>query len=343
MQEQIPAITLDDSGTVAVWDDAASRAGRFNAPQPISDPIQLAEGPSRESGAASIGGESLVVWLRNDDLWGQRIGSDGKAAGAPIYIAFTDSRHTQRMAIAASRDHYLVAWEIASRIVASVIDANGQILNFSIPLMNGEYGRNVERISVASNGSEFLVAWDASTSEPWSTPCTLACPAEDRDVHAIVVNDDGTPRPETERVIASGGDPDVASNGHDYLLAWSRFGGGISAETISSGFAGASDPVTVTTARDFGAHLAWDGAMYDLAWINADAAPLLAGKRVSASGNVAEAIATGRAYGGFQSRDFDLAARDGRIVLAVPADGHLRVQVLTVTGLPGSRVRAVRH
>jgi hypothetical protein len=343
MQEYLPAITIDDSGTVAIWDDAASRAGRVSAPQPIANPIQLADGPSRDSGAASIGDQSMVVWLRNDDLWAQRVDAAGNSIGAPIYIAFTDSRHTQRMAIGASRDHYLVVWEIQSRILASVLDANGNILDFAIPLMTGEFGRNVERISVASNGTEFLVAWDASTSEPWVTPCALECPAADRDVHAVIVNDDGTPRSETERVIGSGGDPDVASNGRDYLIAWSRFGGGISAMTISSGFASASDPIAITTARDFGAHAGFDGTMYDVAWINADASPVLAGKRITTTGAVAEPIATGRVYSGFQSRDFDLTARDGKIVLAVPADGHLHLQVLSVTPAPPARVRAVRH
>src|SRR5260370_29859056 len=60
MQESLPAISLDASGGVAIWDDNASRAGRFESPQPIAKAMQLAEGPYRDSGAASIGGESLV-------------------------------------------------------------------------------------------------------------------------------------------------------------------------------------------------------------------------------------------------------------------------------------------
>ena len=341
-QEQLPGLTIDANGGVAIWNDSASRAGRFATPQPITTTIQLAEGPYRDSGAASIGDQSLVIWLRNDDLWGQRIGADGKPLGDPIYIAFTDSRHTQRVAVAASRDHYLVVWEISSRLLASVIDTNGQILNFAISLTNGDYGRYIERISATSNGNEFLVAWDASTSEPWSTPCTLACPADDRDVHAVIVNDDGTPRTETEHVISSSaGDPDVASDGRDYLIAWSRLGGGISAETIAAGFTSASDPIAVTPGRDYGVHAAWDGAAYDLAWINADSTPALVAARMSSAGRLMESIVLG--FGGFLSRDFDVAARDGRIFFAVPSGGHLRVQTLTVTAVPGSRIRAVRH
>jgi len=344
MQESLPAITVDASGAgVAYWNDDASRAGRFASPQPIASTIQLADGPSRDSGAASIGNQSMVVWLRNDDLWGQRIGSDGKAIGDPIYIAFTDSRHTMRMAIGASRDRYLVVWAIQTRMLASIIDTNGQIIDFAIPLMNGEYGRPIERISITSNGSEFLVAWDASTSEPWVTPCTLACPADDRDVHAIIVGDDGHPRPETEHVLAAGaGDPDVASNGHDYLVTWSRFGGGITAQTISAGFTSAGDPVTVSAGKDYGPHIAWDGSMYDVAWINADSGLVLDGVRISDTGRVGEALATGRAYAGFDSRAFDIAARDGKIVLAVPSEGHLRVQFLGVAPTV-TRYRGVRH
>lgn len=344
MQERLPAITIDETGTVAIWNDSVSRAGRVNAQQPIAAPISLADGTSRDHAAASIGNMSLVAWLRNDDLWAQRIDSAGNAIGDPIYVAFTDSRHTQRMAVAASRDHFLVVWETTSRLLASIIDTNGQIHNFAISLTNGEYGRNIERVSAASNGSEFLVVWDASTSEPWVTPCSLVCPGDDRDVHAVIVNDDGTPRVETERVIGSGADPDVATNGENYLMAWSRPGGGISAETISAGFASASDPITISTGHDYGVHLGWDGSMYDAAWLNADGpSTVLAGSRVTASGDVAEAIATGTTYSGFASRDYDLAARDGKIVLAVPAGGHLRVQVLSVTPVPGSRLRAARH
>src|SRR6266849_1476823 len=83
-QEQLPSITVDAKGAVAIWDDSASRAGRVPPSQPISDATMLAEGPYRDSGVASIGNESMVIWLRNDDLWGQRIGTDGKPAGAPL-------------------------------------------------------------------------------------------------------------------------------------------------------------------------------------------------------------------------------------------------------------------
>src|SRR5437762_167329 len=228
-----PAIALDSNGAVVIWADSSTHATRLSSQSPEAA-MQLDSGPYRDAGVASIGGESLAVWLRNDDLWGQRIGADGQPDGPPIYIAFTDSRHTQRFAVGASRNRYLVAWAISSRIVVSVIDANGQILAFAIPIINGEYGRNVEKIAVASTGDDFIVVWDASTSEPWSTPCQIGCPGEDRDVHSIVVRADGTPRGETEQVLGSGGEPDVATNGTDFLVAWSRFNGGISARAAGA-------------------------------------------------------------------------------------------------------------
>jgi hypothetical protein len=343
MQEQLPSIGLDAKGTVAIWDDSTARAGRVPPAQPISDAAQLAEGPYRDSGVASIGSESMVIWLRNDDLWGQRIGSDGKPAGVPIYIGFTDSRHTQRVAIGASRDRYLVVWGISSRVIGSLIDANGQTITFGLSMTNGEFGRNVERISVASNGSEFLVVWDASTSEPWVDPCTLACPAEDRDVHAVIVKNDGTVRTETERILATGaGDPAVATNGRDYFVTWTRFGGGLSGQSIGAGLASIGDPVAITTRLDYGPHLAWDGALYDLVWINADDGPLLSTARINDKGTIVETILTD-AYSGFLSRDFDVAASGGKIALAIPTEGHLRLQFVSVTAAPPSRGRLVRH
>jgi len=343
MQESMPALTLDGKGTVAIWNDSQSRAGRSVSSQPIGDAATLADGPYRDSGAASIGNESMVVWLRNDDLFGQRIGADGKAAGAPLDIGFVDSRHTQRIAIAASRDRYLVVWSISSRVVGSIIDANGQILEFGIGMNAGEFGRNVERISLASNGDEFLMTWDASTSEPWTTPCALACPAEDRDVHAVIIGDDGHPRPETEHILATGaGDPDVASNGRDYFVTWSRFDGGISGQSIAAGFAAAGDPVTITTHRDYGPHVAWDGVLYDVAWINADSGTVLQSGRINDNGVVLEPIPTGF-YTGFVSRDFDMTAGAGKVVFAIPTGGHLRLQYVSVSAISSGRVRAVRH
>ena len=335
MQESLPAISVD----TAMWNDTAARAGHFTPPDPIANPITLADTPYRDAGVASIGEETFAVWLRNDDVTGQRIDRDGNAIGAPSPIAFVDSRHTQRIAVAANNDRYLVALVAQSRIVGTTIDINGNLIEYNIPLVDGTFGRNVERVSLAWNGREFLLVWDTSASEPWVTPCTLACSGADRDVHAVRIDAEGHAIAGTETILATGaGDPDVASNGQEFLVAWARFGGGISIEKLGSG-----NPVTLTNAHDYGPHLAWDGAAYDLAWINADNGLTLSGDRISTSGTMLEPIDFGRVYSGFQSRDFDLAAADGKIVLAAPADGHLRLQVVSVTAAPRSRVRAVRH
>src|ERR1043165_735504 len=73
MQESLPSIGADG---VAVWNDSAARAGRGASAQPITDATELAVGPYRDSGVASIGNESMVIFIRNDDLWAQRIGAD---------------------------------------------------------------------------------------------------------------------------------------------------------------------------------------------------------------------------------------------------------------------------
>src|SRR3954469_24609890 len=91
VQEQLPAIALDANGGVAVWNDSVARGGHFTS-APIANAMQLAEGPVRDVAAASMGDQSMILWLRNDDLYGQRISSDGTPLGDPIYIAFTDSR-----------------------------------------------------------------------------------------------------------------------------------------------------------------------------------------------------------------------------------------------------------
>jgi hypothetical protein len=343
-QEALPSLAIDDNGVVAIWDDTATRAGRVNAMQPISDATTLVGEQSRQTAAASIGNQTMVAWLHNDDLFAQIIGSDGKPVGPPIDIAFVDSRHTQRFAIAASRDRYLILYEAASRVIGAILDANGKVLNYFLQLSGGEYGHNVERISIASNGSDFLAVWDVSSAEPWVTPCTLVCPSDDREVRAVLVDDEGNPVPGTERTLStSAADPAVAANGRDYLVAWTRLGGGISGQTIGAGFATVGDPVTITIRQDYGPHLAWDGTLYDLAWINNDNGLALAADRIKATGNIVEPLLTSTTFIGFVPRDFDLAARDGKVILAVPAGGHLRLQYVTVTPPTPARIRAVRH
>ena len=163
-------------------------------------------------------------------------------------------------------------------------------------------------------------------------------------MRALLIDDEGNPVPGTERTLsASAADPAVATNGRDYFVAWTRSGGGISGQTIGAGFATFGDPITITRRQDYGPHLAWDGSLYDLVWINNDNGLALAADRINAAGNIVESLLTGATFTGFAPRDFDLAARDGRVILAVPAGGHLRLQYVTVTPPLPSRIRAVRH
>jgi hypothetical protein len=312
--------------------------------QPISDATMLVSEQSRQTAAASIGDQTMVAWLHNDDLFAQLIGSDGKPAGPPIDIAFVDSRHTQRFAIAASRDRYLILLDASSRVIGVILDANGKVLNYFLQLSGGVYGQNVERISIASNGSEFLAVWDVSSAEPWVTPCTLVCPGDDREVRALLIDDEGNPVPGTERTLStSAADPAIATDGRDYFVVWARSGGGITGQTIDAGFASVGDPVTITTRQDYGPHLAWDGTLYDLAWINNDNGLALAADRINTGGNIVEPLLPSATFSGFVPRDFDLAARNGTVVFAVPSGGHLRLQYVTVTPPLPPRIRAVRH
>jgi hypothetical protein len=321
-----PAVTIDSSGAVVIWrDDDATRAARvaIDATTPMPS-LQLDSGPYRDAGAASIGDQSLVVWLRNDDVWAQRIGGDGKAIGPPIYLAFVDSRHTQRIGVAASRDRYLIVIAITSRIVAALVDTNGQVIAYQIPIMDGEFDRYVERVTAASNGETFYVVWDASTNEPWTTPCTVGCPGEDRDVHGVVLNGDGTPRKSTERLIAAGGEPDVTSNGSDYFVVWSRFGGGISGAPVAA--TGDVGQTVDFTGGEFGPRVVWNGSAYDVSSVRA-AGPTLVTTR-------AESIA------GVYPREFAVASRLGRTVLSYPQSGQLVLRYLVQS--VGKR-RASRH
>jgi hypothetical protein len=342
--QQLPFLSMTKNSAFIVFNDDTTRAGRMVNERPLAHPVALDTVVLRDGGAASIGDQSLGVWLQGDWMYGQRFDAAGGEVGTPTYIAMVDSRHTQRLGVGASGDRYLIAWAISSRVTASVVDTNGAILNGDFEVTSGTFNRNVEAVKVASVGDEFLVVWETTGGEPWSTPCTLACPNDDREVHAVVVDKDGNTIKSTETVLAyAAGEPDVASNGtDDYFVVWTNVAGVVSGLHISKGMTSIGAVKQLIASNGYGPRLAWDGAAYDLAYVDGSDSQALRAVRLDAAGQVADVIGAPTLHQGVWPRQFGIAARDGAIAITY-VDGTRLVLVSGTATIPVTRIRAVRH
>lgn len=342
--QQLPFLSMTRNSTFIVFNDDTTRAGRMVDGQPLAHPVALDTVLLRDGGAASIGDQSLGVWLQGDWMYGQRFDAAGSEVGTPTYIAMVDSRHTMRLGVGASNDRYLVAWAILSRVTASVVDTNGTIINGDFEVTSGIYNRNVEAVKVASIGDEFLVVWETTGAEPWSTPCTLACPNDDREVHAVIVDKDGNTIKSTERVLAhAAGEPDVVSNGaDDYFVVWTNVAGVISGVHVSKGMTSVGAVKQLVPSNGYGPRLAWDGSAYDLAYVDASESQGLRAVRLDAGGQVADVIGTPVLHQGVWPRQFGIAAREG-VIAVTYVDGTRLVLASGNATIPVTRSRAVRH
>jgi len=342
--QQLPFLSLTRNSAFIVFNDDTTRAGRMMNGQPLAHPVALDTVVLRDGGAASIGDQSFGVWLQGDWMYGQRFDAAGNPVGSPVYIAMVDSRHTMRLGVAAANDRYIVAWAVASRVTASVIDTNGNILDDDVELSSGTFGRNVEAVKVASTGDEFLLVWETTGDEPWSTPCTLACPNDDREVHAVVVDKDGKPVKSTDKVLAHGaGEPDVASNGvDDYFAVWTNVAGVMSGVHIARGATSIGPVKQLAASNAYGPRVAWDGAAYDLAYVDASDSQALRAVRLDAGDQVADVIGTPVLHQGVWPRQFGIAGKDGTIAVTY-VDGVRLVLASGPATIPVTRTRAVRH
>ncbi|HEV7921574.1 MAG TPA: hypothetical protein VGR02_12370 [Thermoanaerobaculia bacterium] len=342
----LPVLALTTSGgTAAIWRAEATHAGAASgnlttvATDNVPDPT-----PYRDATIASIGDESYPVWVENDWIYGFVLAGNGQPRTQPKLLSMVDSRHTQRLAVGAGGNRYLMVWGVWTKMLAIVLDQDGNVLVGDTALIpGGNPTRGIDEIAIASNGNEFLVVWEETGDVPWDTPCGVICPSGDRTVHAITVGLDGQPRPETEIELATNaGMPDVVWNGSDYLVVWSRMpDGGVSGRHVAAGGGAAGEVVNFTTGADFGPDLVWDGAAYDLAFVRNQTNGLFA-IRTNGDGSSISPLFDGPVGHVTSARGYSFASQGKSIALAYENDGRIFVRRASTDSTPG-RIRAIRH
>jgi hypothetical protein len=338
----MPALALTANGTAAIWRDDATHAGRASG-SAVSDALTPDPIPYRDAAIASIGDEAYPVWVENDWIYGFVLGSNGQPRTNPLLLSMVDSRHTQRLAVGSAGDRYLMVWGVWTKLLAIVLDKDGNVLVGDTALIpGGGQTRGLDELAIASNGSEFLVVWEETGDLPWETPCGVICPSGDRTIHAITVGLDGQPKPETEMLLATNaGMPDVVWNGTDYLVVWSRMpDGGVSGRHVPAGGGAAGEVVTFTTGADFGPDVVWDGSAYDIAYVRNQTNGLYAIRTNRDATNLTP-LFDGPVGHVTSARGYSFASQGKQIALAYENDGRIFVRRAS-TDVPG-RIRAIRR
>lgn len=329
---------------------------------------------------SSSGGEYLVVWSATPPLGGQPdvYGRRVSAAGAPIGDAFrisgpgaTADEHNPAVAYNAGTNEYLVVWRDARDywtgrgfdIYGRRVSGAGTPLGPDVRLSSAGATADEQQPAVASNGTAYLVAWSDYRGGA----------ARDFDIYGQAVSGAGSRQGPNFRISGQAATtqdwaPAVASDGTDYLVAWSDYRGGgprgtdiygrrVSAEGATVGADFRISPPAATTPDTFPA-VAWDGAEYLVVWQdNRDGATRgqdVYGRRVSAAGAPLAAVrvspsaalgddtrpaaewnGTGYLVVWEDRRDADTRARDtyGRVVpeAGVPSEAAFRISVYGAT------------
>jgi len=92
----------------------------------------------------------------------------------------------------------------------------------------------------------------------------------------------------------------------------------------------------------YGPRVAWDGAAYDLAYVDASDSQALRAVRLDAGDQVADVIGTPVLHHGVWPRQFGIAGQDGTIAVTY-VDGVRLVLASGPATIPVTRTRAVRH
>jgi hypothetical protein len=331
MQQLQPAVAAGNGIYLVVWSEFLSSSqqdvygARINATTGAlldSQPIRIAQGPSTQSfpAAAFDGTNFLVVWSQSDSIssiYATRVSAaSGAVLDAPRLISRSSTGAAEFASvpdIAFDGTNYLAVWQYPGGGVRGtrVRASDGQPLEASSFIIDANhFGLNPR---VAYGGGRFLVVWY---------------------VHRRVGNDveaaridaaSGALLDTVPRTLSPSGqndtDPDVASRGDQFLVAWE--GDGKLRATRVRGLDGASLDGTgfiVGDATSFPPAVTFDGASYRVSsqGMRAGARKLLS-TRISATGVLepgAEEIVSPAAFSWEETRADTAAVSPGRFLVA---------------------------
>lgn len=217
---------------------------------------------------AAMGERVMVAWPRNlrtkadPDIYAAFVETDTQQTGNAFLISRSAAG---QHAVTLSAGRNLVAVWVESRLAlpeirVSAADANGIFVE-DRPIHTSPAAQGAP--AIASNGSEFLVVW--KESDPLSFARILA-----KRVDASGVPVEGSEIVLSTNACASLTAPVVASDGRDFLVAWSECQASgnrqLFAASIHNGVAGQPQVIAEGVMSFDAGGIAWNGADYLMTW-----------------------------------------------------------------------------
>ena len=232
--------TIASNGTnyLATWrsygqdGDASGIYGRLisSTGSPIGSDIQInthTTGNQDYPVVSSIGSNYVVAWRsENQDMSGtgvfsQKVSSDGTLIDTEVKVNSYTQNDQRYPEINSNGEDYLIAWDSEFQdgsdygLFAQKYDSDGSVSS-EIPInMHTQNGQ--QRAAIASDGDNYLITWESNEQDDDG----YGVYARLFDANANPISDEFLVN---TQVTHYQDDPDIASNGVDYLIVWE--GGG---------------------------------------------------------------------------------------------------------------------
>jgi hypothetical protein len=221
-----PRVASNGLGYLVVWNEGDAFGQLVSdAGTPVGGTLTIsAAADSQENTAvASNGTDYLVAWedrrvAGHLNIYGTRVGASGTVVDPAGLLLGEDVYPQRNVAVASNGSDYFLAWEgfrtSITDIFGTRVSADGVALDVPNPLVSP--GPSTQRTpDVASNGTDFLVVWaDFRSESSWDVYATRLSAA------GAILDPDGIA---VSTRAAAQEHPVAASNGTDFLVAWSDY------------------------------------------------------------------------------------------------------------------------
>ncbi|MFP2907167.1 hypothetical protein ACLESD_19380 [Pyxidicoccus sp. 3LFB2] len=236
-----PAVAFDGTNSLVVWERQPTSSTTSNIyTVRVSPSGQVLDSTSMALASSSVRQESpqvafdgthfLVVWnelrtFSNPDVYGARVGRDGRRIGAAFPIA-TGVSSEFRPTVAFGGSEFLVVWSDARSGVSGATDLYGTRISTSGMVLDPGGRRIISAPgsqyspALVSDGTQYLLTWSDGRA---LLPDGGVPPTE---TYVARLARDGTPVSGSERVLSPGGNqasPVIAAARDGYLVTWLEY------------------------------------------------------------------------------------------------------------------------
>ncbi len=277
--QTVPAVASNGTDSFATWMDfrnlhfdiVGSRITNTGSAQdPLGILVTTGLAPQVAPAVASNGTDSLVAWQDyrsgqpTADIYAARIAADGTILDPEgIAISTVAGSDETSPAVAWDGTNYLVVWDdkrdadpYMKDIYGARVGTDGAVLDPGGFLISGAL-RNQESPSVAWNGQSYLVTFtdDRNVTRHQVTGALLDSTGQQTLIDIGIGSTAG------DQIAST-----VASNGTDFLVAWSENGDILGSQVTGAGSVSSAMSISTAAGNQQSPSAAWNGSDYLVAW-----------------------------------------------------------------------------